>query len=76
MTFEFDLRIAAADREGYYITRWDLAQKITVRAETKDEAFKKAWVVMGEAPPGRYWTGKCDSIHEVDTVAELGGIEK
>jgi len=63
--FEFDLRIAEADSEGYYYTRWDLAHVITVTGATKDEAFSKGFAVLGDPRRGRYWTGVCDKIREV-----------
>lgn len=66
MSFEFDLRLTEADPSGYYYPRWDQAQKITVTANTLDEAMKKAYVVMGKTPrQGWDWEGVCDRIREV-----------
>ena len=69
--FEFDLRLTTADSDGYYFTRWDRAQKITVTAPTEKEAAAKAAEVLGD--PKRtetwasrpYWVYKCDAIREV-----------
>ena len=69
--YEFDLRLAAADPEGYYITRWDRAKKITVRAENVRAAAKKAAVVLGDPKStgawasDPYWVYKCDAVREV-----------
>jgi len=63
--FDFDLRLARADREGYYHTRWDQAQRITVRAENKQAAVNKAAAALGSPGSGRYWTALCDQIREV-----------
>lgn len=70
--FEFDLRMAVADGEGYYVTRWDRAKPITVRANTEKEAANKAAGVLGKPGDARmsssikpYWTWTCDAIREV-----------
>lgn len=65
--FEFDLRIVQYDRSGYYHPCWDKAEKVTVRAATMDEAFEKAFTMMGEPPRGRGWVWRavCDQIREV-----------
>lgn len=47
--FEFDLRLTAQDPSGYYYPRWDIAEKITVRAATKQEAVNKAAKALGKA---------------------------
>lgn len=62
--FDFDLRLTLGDSEGYYVTRWDRAQSITVRASTKQEAINKAAKALGDAPRGKYWTAVCDGIRE------------
>lgn len=74
--FEFDLRLASADREGYYYTRWDRAIKITVTAQTEKEAARKAAKALGD--PRRtgtwasdpYWVYRCDAVREVTQIAE------
>lgn len=63
--FEFDLRLTARDPSGYYYPRWDLAEKITVRAATKQEAVNKAAKALGKASRGWPWTAVCDNIREV-----------
>ena len=66
MSFEFDLRLTEADPSGYYYPRWDQAQKITVTADTLNEAIKKATIVMGKTRNhGWKWRAVCDSIREV-----------
>lgn len=65
--FEFTLRVAAADRAGYYMTRWDQATPVTVLAETRDKALAKAKTVMGSPPAGRFWAIDVRDISEVDT---------
>ncbi|MBF4549689.1 hypothetical protein [Pseudoclavibacter sp. VKM Ac-2888] len=63
--FEYEMRVASADREGYYITRWDQATPVTANAATKQDAVNKACAQMGPARPGRYWTVKVDKVREV-----------
>lgn len=58
----FKMRAARADREGYYVTRWDLAQPISVVAETQQAAVNEAARILGDAGGGRYWTFKVDKI--------------
>lgn len=79
--FEFDLRMAVACGEGYYVTRWDRAKSITVRAATEREAASKAARVLGPAKDAGlsssirpYWTWHCDAIREV--AAEKGPTDE
>lgn len=65
--FEFDLRLAEADSEGYYITRWDRARKISAYGKTEKEAAAKAAKVLGAPRPGRCWVFRCDGIREAVT---------
>ena len=60
--FDFDLRLAQADREGYYITRWDQATPITVRAATKQQAINQAAAALGEPRRGRYWVARVAKV--------------
>ena len=64
--FRFHMRAAQSDLSGYYHTRWDLAQNVTVLAKTKQEAIDKADAMLGECPRGRGWgwTFKTDLIEE------------
>lgn len=39
--FEFEIRAVEKDPTGYYLPRWDMAEKLTVRAATKAEAVEK-----------------------------------
>lgn len=80
--FDFEMRLAVACGEGYYVTRWDRAKSITVRAATEKEAAAKAAAALG--PAGKaglsssirpYWTWHTDAIREVlpeRTDAERG----
>lgn len=63
--FEYEMRVASADREGYYYTRWDRATPITATAGTKQEAVNKACAQMGDPARGRYWAVKVDKVREV-----------
>ena len=61
----FHYRRAIADREGYYVTRWDKAVPVQVIAGTEKEALQKVWDLSGEAPRGRCWTAKLDKVEEL-----------
>ena len=65
-TFKFHLRATQKDLSGYYYTRWDRAQKVTVLAKTKQEAINKADAMLGKCPRGRGWgwAFKTDLIEE------------
>jgi hypothetical protein len=60
--FDFDLRLAQADREGYYYTRWDQATPVTIRAATKQEAINMAAAALGEPRRGHYWVARTVSV--------------
>lgn len=60
--FDFDLRLAQADREGYYHTRWDQAIPITVRAATQQQAINDAAAALGEPRRGRYWVARVKKV--------------
>ncbi len=69
--FEFDLHLTSADRDGYYVTRWDRARSITVRAADVKEAAAKAAKALGDPrstgtwAARAYWVYKCDAVREV-----------
>lgn len=69
--FEFDLRLASADAEGYYYTRWDRSKSITVVASNVKEAASKAAAALGDPrstgtwAARAYWVYKCDAVREV-----------
>ena len=64
--FEFDLRLLERDSTNYYYPRWDLAQAITVRASSQQDAINKAAKVLGgPSRRGWVWTAKVDAIREV-----------
>ena len=65
--FEFSIRAAEEDPSGYYYVRWDRAESLKVKAETKAEAFKKAEAVLGDTGPyrGFPWTMTVDDIQEL-----------
>lgn len=52
----FHMLAVEKDNEGYYVTRWDRAIPVEVEAETRAEAFKKLWAILGDAPRGRGWS--------------------
>ena len=62
--FRFKGRYVSCDPEGYYYTRWDCANPVSVLARSKDEAGKKLCAILGEAPQHRTWTVMWDSIDE------------
>lgn len=62
--FRFKGRYVSHDPEGYFHTRWDRANPVSVLAHSKDEAGKKLWAMLGEAPQHRTWTVMWDSIDE------------
>ena len=53
--FTFNIRAVEKDPSGYYFPRWDLAEKLTIKAETKDEAFGKVKAVLGETGNRHDW---------------------
>lgn len=63
--FRFTMRSAEADPTGYFITRWDRCQRLTVFAKTRSEAFDKAQMALGGPRTGRAWSHEIDSIEEV-----------
>lgn len=66
MTFKFKVWVVDRSYDGYYVTRWDRAKAVEVFADNRDEALKKAFAVMGEAPRDRYWVADVDKkIEEV-----------
>ncbi len=62
------MQLVEKDPSGYYITRWDRAIPVTVRAADRAEAFKKAWAVMGESPSGHTWTARIVDITEMEAT--------
>lgn len=68
--YQFIMRVAERDRTGYYHTRWDLAQEMTVIATTRQEAMCKAEAVLGNPRDGRVWTFKFGMISEVPACPE------
>lgn len=63
--FRFSIRAAKRDPEGYYVTRWDRAEKITVIGATQDEAMDKATAMLGD-PGWKYrWVFVFDSSDEI-----------
>lgn len=64
---QFHMRRAEADREGYYVTRWDRATPMTVLAPDQPAAVSKATAFSGPAKTGKYWTFIVDRIEEMPT---------
>lgn len=62
--FRFKGRYVSYDPTGYFYTRWDRANPVSVLARSKDEAEKKLWAMLGAAPRGQAWTAIWDSIDE------------
>ena len=71
-TFKFDGKIVTADTTGYYHPRWDQATPITVYADTRDAATKKAIAVMPPTRRGWKWTVEWEHITEVTQDPEGG----
>lgn len=69
-SFEFDIIAVGSDPSGYYYPRWDKAQKLTVIASTKSQAYKIAITVLGKEPRGWDWTLKFDQIRQQVTTVE------
>lgn len=65
--YEFEMRAKEKDPSGYYFVRWDQAETLTVRAETRAKAIEKAKVVLGDVGYryGWPWVFVVDSIKEV-----------
>lgn len=53
--FKFDIRATEKDPSGYYHPRWDLAERLTINAETREEAITKAKALLGEKGERRGW---------------------
>jgi len=62
--FEFNMRVVESDPSGYYITRWDRAVSLSINADNKDEAIKKARAALGQAERWPY-IFHVDSINDV-----------
>ena len=63
--YELRRRAEEKDPSGYYNPRWDEAESIKVKAETKKEAFCKAEVVLGDAERGWPWAMTVDDMQEL-----------
>jgi len=63
--FRFNTRVVECDTTGYYMTRWDRAQPVTVVAHTRDEAFEKVRAMMGEPSRHDAWAVRIDSAEEI-----------
>lgn len=63
--FRFNTRVVEYDSSGYYMTRWDSAQPVTVVAHTRDEAFKKVRAMMGKPARHDAWAVHMDSAEEI-----------
>ena len=63
--FRFKGRAVTVDDSGYYYARWDTATPVEALASTRDEAFEKAFAMLGESDRrGFSWRIKWDSIEE------------
>lgn len=62
--FRFRGRYVSCDPEGYYHTRWDCANPVSVLARSKKEAGEKLWAMLGDALPCQAWAVVWDSIDE------------
>lgn len=63
--FRFNARVVESDPTGYYMTRWDRAQSVSVIAHNNDEAFKKVRSLMGDPTRHSAWAVKIDSAEEI-----------
>lgn len=54
--FTFD--VVASDSEGYYYDRWDRANRFEVIGQTKRDALKALWELVGTSPRGRFWKAR------------------
>ena len=63
--FKFTMEAAQKDPSGYYVTRWDLAQKLTVIAANRDEAVQKAASALGKSDRNWPWVFSFQSIDEI-----------
>lgn len=54
--FTFD--VIASDREGYYYDRWDRSNRFEVIGTTKKTALEALWLIVGDAPRGRFWKAR------------------
>ena len=62
---EFNMRAVESDPSGYYITRWDRAVPLAIKADNKDEAIKKSMAALGN--PERWpYVFHVDSINDVE----------
>lgn len=75
--YKFTGRATGVDPEGYFYPRWDLVQSVSVIAENKAEATRKALEMLGTHPrfgswrtPNSGWGIIWDSIEEVVSSAE------
>lgn len=51
---------------GYYYPRWDLAERLKVKAATKENAFDKVETVLGKTgDSGWPWAMTIDDIQEI-----------
>lgn len=65
--FEFQIKATEKDPTGYYLPRWDQAERLTVKAKTKAEAEEKVKAVLGKTGKRRGWPW----VISVDAVKEL-----
>lgn len=63
--FRFNTRIVESDPTGYYMTRWDRSQAVSVIAHNRDEAFRKVRTMMGEPTRHSAWAVRIDSAEEI-----------
>jgi len=69
--YAFELKATDRDDDPYYYTNWDNSKTYTVVAETREEAFKKLWALLGDAPRHRHWIAKVMSVKDVRLAAEV-----
>ena len=62
--FTFKMRAVDRPDDSYYVTRWDRAVPVEVVAATKQDAIKKADMMLGPAGRGRYWVFHVDSVRD------------
>jgi len=68
MTSLFQFRVVDRSTDPYFYTNWDGATPVEVEAESKPEALKKVWAVMGPSPRHRQWVADLLAVKPAPTV--------
>ena len=63
---KFNMKYVEKDSTGYYYVRWDRAKKITVIANSIEEAEEKVRKIIGKPKWHDSWIITVESIEEVE----------